>query len=592
MSISDKNQTQKILHEVLESIQHLKKEKKSQIKYLKLITDSGIQISEMIENSLDIFKMEENTYAFDPSPCNLVEIFQKLTADLTQLIHQKKLQSEYYINDQPMRDDHKFWVSGEYRLLQNLFANLIKNAIEASPPNHNIRVDINDQNENTAMIQIHNLGVVPENIRDRFFDRYTTSGKKSGTGLGTYSAKLITKTHQGDIRFETDETMGTILFVNLPLAQQPEMDKEEKKSVQNKLTGKILIADDNMINQQVLKGLLEDHPIEVDMVENGQEAVNQVVSKQYDLIFMDMEMPVMDGREAIQVIRQHHAYVDLPIIALTAHNISLDDFNQTDQIINDIIIKPIQPERLFNVLHRFLNNDSNNENPEIKEKESETESQQILDIDLALHQLMGKRSLLDNVMKSFRKDHFNAPDVIKQMLDSDQLATAHLRVHSIKGIAGTIGAKTLQKTAQELETAIKNKMLPRFDQLLESFRKNIHPVMERIDQLLPSNVLQEDEDPSISNNISVQLEALEKNMSHLYALLVDCDSEANDACDQCLPALEYLTQNTKDRSLLDQLKNCLKNYLFDDATFVLEEISEKLGLKIHKDKGSFIFNEK
>jgi CheY-like chemotaxis protein len=590
MSISDKNQTQKILHEVLESIHHLKKEKKSQIKYLKLITDSGIQISEMIENSLDIFKMEENTYAFDPTPCNLVKIFQKLTADLTQLIRQNNLQLEYFINDQPMHDDHQFWVSGEYRLLQNLFANLIKNAIEASPPNKHIRVDIDHQNENTAIIQIHNLGVVPENLRDRFFDRYTTSGKKSGTGLGTYSAKLITKTHNGDIRFETDETMGTILFVTLPLSQQPEIDSdtEEIKPVQDKLTGKILIADDNLINQQVLKGLLEGHPIEVDMVENGQEAVHQVVSKQYDLIFMDMEMPVMDGREAVQIIRQNHAYVDLPIIALTAHNMTIEDFNQTDQIINDIIIKPIQPKHLFDVLHHFLNADSKKENPEIKEKEleSETESQQILDIDLALHQLMGKRYLLENVMRSFRQDHYNAPEVLKQLLDSDQLATAHRRVHSIKGIAGTIGAKILQKTAQELETAIKNKMLTRFDQLLESFRKNIHPVMERIDQILPSNVLPENEDPLISNKISAQLDALEKNMSHLYALLVECDSEANDACDQCLPALEYLTLNTKDRSLLDQLKNCLKNYSFDDATFVLEEIGKKLGLKIQKNVSS------
>jgi len=585
MSITDKNRTQKILQEVLESIEHLKKEKKSQIKYLKLIADSGIQISEMIENSLDIFKMEENTYEFEPCPCNLVEIFQKLTADLSRLIRQKNLQVEYFINDQPMCDDHAFWVSGEYRLLQNLFANLIKNAIEASPLNKGVRVDIDSQDENTAMIQIHNLGVVPENIRDRFFDRYTTSGKKSGTGLGTYSAKLITRTHNGNIRFETDETMGTILFVTLPSSTRPEIDinAENNKSAPDKLTGSVLIADDNLINQQVLKGLLEDHPIQLDMVENGKEAVHQVMTSKYDLIFMDMEMPVMDGREAINIIRQDHAYDDLPIIALTAHNLALEDFNQKEKIINDIIIKPIQPEQLFNVLRQYLSVDSKTDIPEIKDTQPETESQQILNFDQALQQLMGKRYLLENVMNAFRKDHFNASDVIKQLIDSDQLATAHRRAHSLKGLAGTIGAKMIQGSAQELETAIKNKMFSRFDQLLKSLQNNIDPVIERIDQILPANLSQETDDPSISHEISVQLDALEKNMSNLYALLADCDSEANDACDQCLPALEYLTQNTNDRPLLDQLKNCLKNYLFDDAAFVLEEISEKLGLKIQKD---------
>ena len=591
MSMSDKNRSQVILDEVLDIIQHFKKEKQSQVKYLKLIADSGIQISEMIENSLGMFKMEENTYKLEPCPCNLVTIFQKLSTDLNMLIQQKNLQLEFYINAQLMNDDHSFWVSGEYRLLQNLFANLIKNAIEASPLNNLIRIDINLQDTNTAIIQIHNMGVVPESIRDCFFDRYATSGKKSGTGLGTYSAKLITKTHNGVIRFETDEKMGTTLFVSLPIAQQPadDTDASEKKSVQVRLKGSILIADDNLINQQVLKGLLEDHPIELDLVENGQEALDSVKTKKYDLILMDMEMPIMDGREAIKHIRQQYPHTDLPIIALTAHNLEIEDFNHTEQMINDIIIKPIQPELLFSILGNYLRSDSIKESktiviPDVKDKQLDTVSQQVLNIDQALRQLMGKRYLLENVMQAFRKDHFNAPEIVKQLIESNQFTTAQRKVHSIKGLAGTIGAQALQRTAQELETALKDNMLPKFNQLLASFSNNLNPVIERIDQVLPTNTgLQEKEDPSLSNKLSDQLDGLENNLNHLYALLIDCDSEANDACDECLPALDYLTQNTDDRSLLDQLKHNLKNYLFDDAALVLEEICEKLGLNINKD---------
>jgi len=586
MSISDKNRAQRILNEVLDNIQQLKKEKQSQIKYLKLIEDSGIQIAEMIENSLDIFKMEENTYAFDPGPCNLVAIFNKLTSDLTRLVRQKNLHLEFYINDQQMLDDHTFWVSGEYRLLQNLFANLIKNAIEASPLNEKIRIDIDPQNAKSAMIQIHNMGVVPESIRDRFFDRYATSGKKSGTGLGTYSAKLITRTHQGDIWFETDDAIGTILFVTLPTAQAPSIDNKESETetVQPRLTGSILIADDNLINQQVLKGLLEDHLIDLDMVENGQEAVQKVMTEHYHLILMDLEMPVMDGREAIKRIRQKFSHLDLPIIALTAHNMEIEDFNHTGHMLNDIIIKPIQPERLFKVLRNYLSPDSKNETrvvPDNKEKKPETVSQQILNIDQALRQLMGKRYLLDNVMQAFRKDHYNAPEVINQLIESDQLSTAQRKAHSIKGLAGTIGAQKLQRAAQELETALKDKLLSKLNQLLISFGENLYPVIEQIDKILPDNISLENEEPAISNKIADQLDALENNVSHLHALLIDCDSEANDACDECLPALDYLTQNSNVRSLLDQLKQSLKNYLFDDAASVLEEICEKLGLKIN-----------
>jgi len=589
MSELVKSRTQRILEEVLESIQYLKKEKQSQIKYLKIISDSGVQISEMIENSLDIFKMEENTYEFDPCPCNIVEIFQKLIADLNQLVLQKNIHIDFYIDDQPMKDDHSFWVSGEYRLLQNLFANLIKNAIEASPQNKEIRIDIDYQDDQTAMIQIHNMGVIPESIRDRFFDRYATSGKKSGTGLGTYSARLITKTHRGDIRFETDETMGTILFVSLPTAQAPEIDNTLlEKPDQISLTGSILLADDNLINQQVVKGLLEDHPIVLDMVENGQKAVERIKGVHYDLILMDMEMPVMDGREATKIIRHQYALTDLPIVALTAHNIELEDFNHNEQLINDIIIKPIQPERLFHVLGNYLSPDNREEAIGItvsKKYHSKTEKQQILNLDQALRQLMGKRYLLENVMQSFRKDHFNAPDVVKQLIEDNDFSTAQRRVHSIKGLAGTIGAQMLQRTAQELETALKDKLLPKLNQLQESFQNTLYPVMEQIDQILPSNISQKNEDPSISNQLAEQLDSIEKNMIRLHALLVDCDSEANDACDECLPALDYLTQNSNDRSLLDQLKQCLKNYLFDDAALVLEEIGEKLGFNVINQAG-------
>jgi len=589
MSSSEKNRTRRLLEETLESIQYLKKEKKSQIKFLKLISDSGIQISEMIESSLDMFRMEEKTYAFEPCPCDLVTIFQKLSADLNSLVLQKNLDLNFYINDQPMNDNFSHWVSGEYRLLQNLFANLIKNAIEASPINQQIRIDVDNQDANTTMIQIHNKGVIPKKIRDRFFDRYTTSGKKSGTGLGTYSAKLITRTHHGQIWFETDESIGTILFVTLPTTQKPE-DKENKTesaTFQANLKGSILIADDNLINQQVIKGLLENYPIDLDLVENGQEAVEKVMAVKYDLILMDLEMPVMDGQEAIQIIRKHFSHSDLPVIVLTAHNLEIEDFNHTDQMINDIITKPIQPEVLFNMLRKYLSIDAdskkeNSDITDIKEKQPESINQNVLNIDLALRQLMGKRYLLENVMQAFKKDHFNAHEVVKQLLESNQLKTAQRRVHSIKGLAGTIGAQALQSIAQELETAIKENMLSKSNELLISFKKKLESVIKQIDKILPEKNIHEDKDPSISNDLSEQLDQLEKRLYHLHKLLIDCDSEANDACEECLPALNYLTQNTKDRPLIDQFEACLKNYLFDDAALALENICKKLGLNMKR----------
>jgi len=99
-------------------------------------------------------------------------------------------------------------------LLENLFVNLIKNAVEATPENGTVRVGVSS--EGAHIIDIHNQGVIPKEIRPSFFDRFASSGKRGGTGLGTYSAKLIAKAHSGDVSFTTSDEDGTHVIVTLP----------------------------------------------------------------------------------------------------------------------------------------------------------------------------------------------------------------------------------------------------------------------------------------------------------------------------------------------------------------------------------------
>ncbi|MBF0451345.1 MAG: response regulator [Candidatus Magnetomorum sp.] len=584
-SSASNQRTNNTLEDVLYRIRLMKKEKCLQQSWLKMIVDSGNQLSEMIENSLDTFKMEENTYVFTPSPCNLADIFNKLARDLDSQIRKKNISLEVFIDGRQMLPEGTFWVSGEFRLLQNLFGNLLKNAIEASPEDEKVRVDFDPQQKDMFLIRINNKGVVPEILRDRFFDRYATHGKKSGTGLGTYSAKLIAKTHRGNIRFETDETSGTTLFVLLPSSPEPEPDKEHEtdsfslKKVDFTLQGTILMAEDNPINQQVIKGLMEDHDILLDIAENGQEVVQIQNLLKYDLILMDMEMPVMDGSEAIQIIRKQYAHDELPILSLTAHDLALSEINQPKIIINDVISKPIQPDHFFKILRKYLKSVPVTQTLNNSEPEKRVLANDILNLDRALQQLMGKRHLLENIMQSFKKEYFNAPEAIKKLIENKQFQSAQRKIHTIKGLAGTIGAPMLQKAAQDLENAITDRMLPGVNQLISSFRQNLDPVIETIEKLLPGSP-KESVEPSLSNDLAEQLTLLEKNLDRFYELLLDSDSEANDACDLCYSALSYLTQNTDDRLLLDQLKQNMKNYLFDDAATILKTLTQKLGLEL------------
>jgi len=298
--------------------------------WIEQIRISGRQALEMIDHSLDIFKMEQGRYEFLPIPCNLVPILKKIETDFSQLLYTKKSELLFFIQDKPMNDQDIYAVSGEKRLLESLFANLIKNAIEASPHNEKITVTLTNETDMHRLI-IHNQGVIPKDLQDRFFEKYATSGKKTGTGLGTYSAMLIAKTHDGDIQFQSNEHEGTYLYVLLPVSSQDTFQQNEI-STQNQISPKkpvfdrqirILVADDSPNNMLMIGHYLEPFPCVLDLAENGQVCVDYFKTGSYDLILVDLQMPVMDGFEAISEIRSfenENACSPTPIVALSADN--------------------------------------------------------------------------------------------------------------------------------------------------------------------------------------------------------------------------------------------------------------------------------
>jgi two-component system sensor histidine kinase/response regulator len=197
--------------ELLQNKPH--KQLSKRIKWAMNIMEAGYQMLDMINHSLDIYKMETGTYQYSPSSVNILSLLNKIVADTKNLLTSKNLLVDLLIQDKPVIIGDIFTVQGEQLLCYSLFANLVKNAIEASPEAEHITISL-DKKE-IAMISIHNQGAVPKEIRDKFFDKYVTAEKNEGTGLGTYSAKLMAETQGGSIHFETSEEMGTTVTVFL-----------------------------------------------------------------------------------------------------------------------------------------------------------------------------------------------------------------------------------------------------------------------------------------------------------------------------------------------------------------------------------------
>ena len=181
------------------------------------IEEAGHTLLNMINLSLDLYKMEQGLYTPEPVRVDVARVARQVLKQLQPIVSGKKLSLSIFLNDTLMGDTEIFPVLGEELLCYSMLANLIKNALEASPAEGEINIFLN-KIQQEAGIKIHNMGVVPEEIQEKFFDKLVTAGKSSGTGLGTYSAQLMAHTQNGRIEMETSEEKGTYVTVYLPAA--------------------------------------------------------------------------------------------------------------------------------------------------------------------------------------------------------------------------------------------------------------------------------------------------------------------------------------------------------------------------------------
>jgi CheY-like chemotaxis protein len=190
---------------------------------VKYIEQAAYSILNMVNLSLDLYKMEQGSYEFNPNPVDMVPLLQRILKEMSSEMQSRELSVSLSLQGEAVGSNTTLRVLGDELLSYSMFNNLIKNAMEAARPNTVIRIDLAPVDEKIA-IEICNDGAVPMDVRSTFFDKFTTSGKHGGTGLGTFSAQLIAKTQQGDIAMSTsDEHQTTTITVQLPYALHAEI---------------------------------------------------------------------------------------------------------------------------------------------------------------------------------------------------------------------------------------------------------------------------------------------------------------------------------------------------------------------------------
>ncbi|MBF0427822.1 MAG: hybrid sensor histidine kinase/response regulator [Magnetococcales bacterium] len=186
-----------------------------QVLFLQAIEEAGFRMLEMINHSHDLYKMEQGRYPLEAKPVDILVVLKRILSEINRVMQKKKITLDILLHGRPVLPGDVFMVSGEELLCHSMLSNVLKNGVEASPANEFLRVSLDIQEQ--ALLRIGNKGSVPVGIRATFFDKYVTSGKSKGVGLGTYSAKLIATTLGGGIELDTSQEGETFIEIRLPL---------------------------------------------------------------------------------------------------------------------------------------------------------------------------------------------------------------------------------------------------------------------------------------------------------------------------------------------------------------------------------------
>jgi signal transduction histidine kinase/DNA-binding response OmpR family regulator/HPt (histidine-containing phosphotransfer) domain-containing protein len=336
----------------------------------------------------------------------------------------------------------------------------------------------------------------------------------------------------------------------------------------------VLLVEDNELNREVAIGLLEDVPVSVIPAENGEVAIQMLRERKYDLVLMDMQMPVMDGLAATRVLRQDPAFKDLPIVAMTANAMAGDREKCLEVGMNDHIAKPIDPDKLFEALLRWIAPRSVSTpaaDSQPKTQAVDLESLEIPGIDTrtALKRTGGNHQRYQSFLRRLADSQAGAVQEIRVALNANDPATAQRTAHSLKGAAANLGADTLATAAASAEIAIKTQN--NVEAALVELERSLAQTVAAIGKALPAA-----EPEPVASNGNRDPSAVLQPLSQLKKLLEADDSEAADFIVESHASFSVALSGNE----IESLTRLVSDFDYEGALRTVSGIADRLSLKL------------
>jgi signal transduction histidine kinase/DNA-binding response OmpR family regulator/HPt (histidine-containing phosphotransfer) domain-containing protein len=349
-------------------------------------------------------------------------------------------------------------------------------------------------------------------------------------GIGNVLVKPV----NGSMLFDS----VTRIFGTGPAGTRDEPSERSEVTLASIRGAKVLLVDDNDLNQEVGTELLRGAGLVVDVAENGRVAVDKVLAGQFDVVLMDMQMPVMDGVTATRLLREMPEFNALPIIAMTANAMQSDRDACRAAGMNDHVSKPIEPRDLFACLLKWVQYRAPTDGARAAAPAGLLPARQAaaaepelptgvagLDVELGLRRVLGKRPMYVGMLRKFVAGQRGAVDAVRQALDAGDWDTAVRTAHTTKGVCGNIGATGTQALADALEQALKERA-PReaLDALVAQLRASLEPLVQALCDWLP-------QEAQTLQAVAIDEAELGRVTARLRELCADMDSGAEDLLD-------------------------------------------------------------
>ena len=494
-----------------------------QSRYLKMSRSSAYSLLEIINNILDFSKAEAGKILLEKVEFNITETINRFIGPLSCYAQKKDL--KLLMNIDP---DVPPILIGDPTKLRQVIVNLIGNSIKFTEKGeielHICVEEITSSGKVKLHVSVRDTGIgVSEEKKEVIFESFTqadgsTTRKYGGTGLGLAISKKLVELMDGEIwveskvgkestfHFTTEFEINSGLLkseasadlndvISRPISEiksEDEHDTSVRLSIEELKGLKVLLAEDNEVNQILETEILKKRGLKPVLVENGLQAVEKFKEEEFDLILMDVQMPEMSGTDATMRIREIEDETGghIPIVALTAHAMNGDRERFLNDGMDDYVSKPIKEEELVEVISRCVKIRDTLEgglSQEAKNKKNsglkpEWHDQEIFDIDELLDLVSGNKELAYRVIETYQKNLPIKIGNLEEAIRRKDFARIEEIGHDLKGSSGNISAEGVKKASSELENAALEKSIDKVQNSMLKLKEELDKLLCLIDK--------------------------------------------------------------------------------------------------------------